>query len=202
MTVCGRGREFVSPPQEIEMNNYAPERMTSYARNGLRPGAHVVSVRPASPGDGERLAGMLARLSGRTVYERFHAPYPRVPDWLLADMLQADHRDGEALVAVAGGEILGHAMYAREGMSTEAEFAIVVEDGWQSRGIGKRLLCELAAGAGRRGVEAFTGSVLGENRRALAAFAAVFPEMRFEMRGGEYQVCVPLRREAACEKVA
>ena len=105
-------------------------------------------------------------------------------------------------MAVAGDEILGHAIYAREGTSTEAEFAIVVEDGWQSRGIGKLLLCELAAGAGRRGVEAFTGSVVGENRRALAAFAAVFPEMRFEMRGGEYQVRVPLRREAAAGRTA
>lgn len=187
------------------MNNYAPERMTSYARNGLRPGvrdARVVWVWPASPGDREGLAGMLARLSGCTIYERFHTPYPRVPDWLLAGMLQADYRDREALVAVAGGEILGHAMYAREGMSTESEFAIVVEDDWQSRGIGKLLLCELAAGAGRRGVEAFTGSVLGENRRALAAFAAVFPDMRYEMRGGENQVRVPLRRETACERVA
>ena len=69
------------------MNYYAPERMTSYARNGLRPGARVVSVRPAAPGDREGLAGMLSRLSGRTIYERFHAPYPRVPDRLLVGML-------------------------------------------------------------------------------------------------------------------
>ena len=184
------------------MNTQVAEKMTLDARSGLRPGAHVVSVRPVSAGDRERLAGMLVRLSGRTIYERFHAPYPRVPDWLLAGMLKSDHRDREALVAVAGGEILGHAMYAREGRGAEAEFAVVVEDDWQSRGVGKLLLCELATGAGRRGIEALTGSVLGENRRALAAFAAVFPGMRYEMRGGEYRVRVPLPRGAACEKVA
>jgi GNAT superfamily N-acetyltransferase len=184
------------------MNTHEPEKTSFDAQTGLRPGAHVVSVRPVSADDRERLAGMLSRLSGRTIYERYHAPYPRVPDWLLAGMLQADQQDREALVAVAGGEILGHAMYAREGMGAEAEFAVVVEDDWQSRGMGKLLLCELAAEAGRRGIEVFTGSVLGENRRALAAFAAVFPGMRYSIRDGEYHVRVPLRREAAGERVA
>jgi GNAT superfamily N-acetyltransferase len=205
MDVRGRERDKASLPEEKNMNAHEPEKTTLGARTGLLPGArgiHAVSVRPVSSGDRERLAGMLARLSGRTIYERFHAPYPRVPGWLLAGMLEVDHRDREALLAVAGGEIVGHAMYAREGKSAEAEFAVVVEDGWRSRGIGKLLLCELAAEAGRRGIETFTGSVLGENRRALAALAAVFLEMRYEMRGGEYQVRVPLRPETACEGAA
>jgi GNAT superfamily N-acetyltransferase len=182
------------------MDTHEPEKMMPDARSGFRRGVRVVSVRPVSPGDRERLAAMLARLSGRTIYERFHAPYPRVPDWLLPGMLEADHRDREALVAVAGGEILGHAMYAREG--AQAEFAVVVEDAWQSRGVGKLLLCELAAEAGRRDIEVFTGSVLGENHRALAAFAAVFPGMRYTMRDGEYQVRVPLPRALTSERVA
>lgn len=187
------------------MNSCEPERTKPGARTGLHRGARgvsLVSVRAVSAGDRENLGAMLARLSGRTIYERFHAPYPRVPDWLVAGMLQADQRDRVALVVVSGGEILGHAMYARDEEGAEAEFAVVVEDGWRSRGIGKLLLCELAAEAGRRGIEALTGSVLGENRRALAAFAAVFPAMRYAMRDGEYQVRIPLPREAAGERVA
>lgn len=152
-----------------------------------------LSVRPVSSGDREALGRMLSRLSPRTIYERFHAPYPRVPAWALAGMVETDHDDREALVAVVGDEIVGHAMYVRGDGEREAEFAVVVEDGWQSRGVGRLLLTELAAKAWSRGIHLFTGPVLGENRRALGALAAVFPGMRYGARGGSYHVRAPLR---------
>jgi GNAT superfamily N-acetyltransferase len=156
-----------------------------------------VSVRPVSSEDRERLGRMLSRISPRTIYERFHAPYPNVPGWALSGMVEADHHDREALVAVARGEIVGHAMYVRGHREREAELAVVVEDGWRSRGIGRQLLDVLAAKAASRGVHLFTGSVLGENRRALGALAAVFPGMRYEVRDGAYQVRAPLREVVA-----
>ena len=164
-----------------------------------------VSVRTVSLEDRERLARMLSRISPRTIYERFHAPYPDVPEWALAGMLEADHDDIESLVAVSGDEIVGHAMYVRSQNGREAEFAVVVEDAWQSRGVGRLLLAELAAKAGSRDIDLFTGSVLGENRRTLGALAAVFPGMRYGVRDGVYQVRAPLRaspHEAAGERVA
>lgn len=164
-----------------------------------------VYVRPVSSGDRETLGAMLSRLSPRTIYERFHAPYPSVPAWALAGMVEADHEEKEALVAVVGGEIVGHAMYVRACKDREAEFAVVIEDGWQSRGVGRLLLDDLAAKAASRGIHLFTGPVLGENRRALNALAAVFPGMRHQVRESAYQVRAPLRsspRDVAEEKVA
>ena len=152
-----------------------------------------VSVRPVSSKDREKLVRMISRISPRTIYERFHAPYPDVPRWALAGMLEADHEDREALVAMVSDEIVGHAMYVRSQNGREAEFAVVVEDGWRSRGVGRLLLTELAAKAASRGIHLFTGPVLGENRRALGALAAVFPGMRYEVRDGAYQVRAPLR---------
>jgi hypothetical protein len=67
-----------------------------------------LSVRPVSVAEGEELDEML---SPRTVYERFHAPYSRVPRWILDGMMEADHYDREAIVAATAGEIVGHAMY-------------------------------------------------------------------------------------------
>jgi GNAT superfamily N-acetyltransferase len=87
----------------------------------------------------------------------------------------------------------GHAMYVRGYRGCEAELAIVVEDGWRSRGIGRQLLDVLAAKAASRGVHLFTGSVLGENRRALGALVTMFPGMCYEVRDGAYQVRAPLR---------
>src|SRR5688500_15122075 len=72
-----------------------------------------LSVRPASTADREALEAMLSRLSARTIYERFHAPYPRVPSWALAGMVEADHDDKEVLVAIVGGGDRGP-RYVRE----------------------------------------------------------------------------------------
>ena len=91
------------------------------------PQADAVLVRPVSPGDEEGLGEMLSRLSQESIYLRFHAPYPRVPGWAVASFADANRPDGESLVAVADGEIVGHAMYVRQG-AEEAEIAVVVED--------------------------------------------------------------------------
>jgi GNAT superfamily N-acetyltransferase len=149
------------------------------------PQGRAVTVRPVSSEDREALGAMLSPLSARTIYERFHAPYPSVPAWALAGMVEADHDEKEALVAVAGEEIVGHAMYVRTGNGREAEFAVVVQDGWRSRGIGRLLL-----------------TVLGENRRALAAQAAVLPEMRYVAKDGSYQVRAPLGSPPHGERAA
>ena len=85
-----------------------------------------VSIRVATPWDGERLHGMLSRLSPETIYRRFHLPYPDVPEWMLAVMLDVDNHDKHFLVAVAEEEIVGHAMYVTVGDGSEAEMAIIV----------------------------------------------------------------------------
>lgn len=107
-------------------------------------------------------------------------PYPVVPGWMLAHLLDPGRHGGEALVAVAGGEIVGHAMYGRpEG--GEAEVAVVVEDGRQSRGVGRLLFSALVARGKTRGIEAFVCSNPEEN---LSKIALGSPE-RAEDRPGK-----------------
>jgi GNAT superfamily N-acetyltransferase len=159
-------------------------------------GTHIdgqVSIRVATPRDHERLRGMFSRTSSETIYRRFHMPYPNVPGWMLALMLDADHHDKEALVAVAEGEIVGHAMCVRLGDGSEAEVAIIVEDRWQSKGVGKLLLSELAERARLRDIEFFTGEVLGQNRRMLGLVDAVFTDSRHEITYGAFRFRAPLR---------
>ena len=159
----------------------------------ILPDGVEVRVRAASLEDEDLLRAMFSRLSPETVYRRFHAPYPRVPGWVLDLFLNVDHRDTESLVAVVDGEVVGHAMFARSsGGREEAEIGIVIEDAWQSKGIGKLLLSRLTAEAQRRDVAAFTGEVLGENRRALGFFSAVFPAAKFMARRGAYHIFAPL----------
>lgn len=178
---------FGAEPREGEREGLVHER------SGM-----PVSVRVATPWDGEGLRRMFSRASSETIFRRFRMPYPEVPERMLALMLDGDHHDKDSLVAVAGDEIVGHAMYVRLGRGNEAEMAIIVEDGWQSKGVGKLLLSDLAARAGSRGIEAFTAEVLVENRRMLR-LAAMFAATSHTIRGGVYHVRIPLpsRRRAA-----
>jgi GNAT superfamily N-acetyltransferase len=175
----------------MTLSGYEEKVGLPVVRGGTRRGAGgSVSVRGLSAGDEDGLRAMFRRLSRETIYRRFLMPYPRVPESLAVHL--ARHTDGRSLVAVGGGGIVGHAMYAGE-TGDEAEVAIVVEDGWQSRGVGKRLLAELARRAAGRGVETFTGVALGENRRVLDLVDAVFAGAGYEIRAGSYDIHMPLK---------
>ena len=73
-----------------------------------------------------------------------------------------------AATAMLGGEtLLGVARYVRDRDSDNAEFAIVIADAWQGRGIGHRLLAKLIEAARRRGVKLLYGEILATNRPML-----------------------------------
>lgn len=165
-------------------NPTVPAKETSDPRCG-----GALRIRPLSATDEEKLRGMLARLSEKSIYRRFHTPYPDVPKWVVSSLSNTNRDDTESLVAVAEGEIVSHAMFVKQG--AEAEFAVVVEDRWQSRGIGRSLLIRLALEAERRGVETLTATVLGENRRVLGLLEAAFPEVERRIKDGAYHVRVP-----------
>jgi len=158
--------------------------MQTEHENGRR-----VSIRELSADDEAALRAMFGRLSRETIYRRFHAPYPRVPEPMLAHLM--GYADGRSVVAVAGDVIVGHAMYAGE--AGEAEMAVVVEDAYQSIGVGKLLLAGLARKAAGRGIATFTGLALGENRRVRGLVDAVFAGARHAPRGGSYHMSMPLR---------
>ena len=72
-----------------------------------------------------------------------------------------------ATTMLGGGEtLIGVARYVLENHQT-AEFAIVVADAWQGRGIGRRLLAKLIEVARRRGVRRLYGEILRMNRQML-----------------------------------
>lgn len=62
--------------------------------------------------------------------------------------------------------LIGVARYALESAG-RAEFAIVIADQWQGRGIGRRLLARLADLARRRGLRSLYGDILSINRPML-----------------------------------
>ena len=85
--------------------------------------------------------------------------------------MSVDYSRDMALAATAmldGETLLGVARYVRDKDNQAAEFALVVADSWQGRGIGSRLLAKLIEAARRRGVKRLYGDILAMNRPMLA----------------------------------
>jgi acetyltransferase len=73
-----------------------------------------------------------------------------------------------AATAMLDGEtLIGVARYVLDKNDESAEFAIVVADAWQGRGIGRRLLGKLIEVARERGLRRLYGEILATNRPML-----------------------------------
>lgn len=171
--------------------------MAASAHGHRRPRPVVgatVTIRAFRPSDHARLGRMFARLSPTTVYRRFAAPAPTAAARLLAFLTAANRPERYALVAVAGGEIVGVASYDREQAGDTAEVALLIEDAWQRRGLGRGLLIALGAAARRQGLTALTARVQGDNRAALALALNTARGVRVELDTGEYRLTIPLAR--------
>ena len=156
----------------------------------------AVAVRPIEPADAYALLRMFDRLSPESIYHRFFSPMPRPRRAALLHLAGLDHELHEALVATTGREIVAVARYDGRPGETDAEVAVIVDDDWQDRGLGTRLLHRLARVGARRGLVAFRATVLGENRRALPFLRRLSSEADVVFRGGEYQIYAPFRRRA------
>ena len=140
----------------------------------------AVATRPVRPDDDALLRRMWPRLSPDTVYRRFHAPVRTLTAETVRHLVTVDHDVREAVVALVGGEVVGVARYDRSALDpTAAEFAILVEDAWQGAGLGRQLLVELIALAGRRGVATLTASVQRDNDRVIGLIRHLLPGSTF-----------------------
>jgi GNAT superfamily N-acetyltransferase len=157
----------------------------------------VIEVRPLADGDRERVAALLRGLSMETMYRRFFS-VPRVDDRLLDLVAHPSECCSEALVAVAGQEIVGLASYDRSvDDPSAADVAVVVSDRWQHHGVGTVLMRKLSGAAARRGIARFTATLLADNRPVVDFVHRTAPDARLHFDGAELAMDLPLRRRVA-----
>lgn len=149
------------------------------------------ALRVIEADDEARLERLFYRLSPESVYRRFFTLYTTPPCGVLHKLVDLDHDTRDAVVALVDGEIVGVARYA-EVAPHEAEVAVVVEDAWQGRGLGPRLLECVTALAKVHGMTALCATVLAENRPAIAMLRSVFPGGTWTPDGTEYEWRVEL----------
>jgi RimJ/RimL family protein N-acetyltransferase len=132
----------------------------------------VITIRPISAADLALEQEFVDGLSASTGYQRLmSARRPSLEE--LTRFTDINHERELALIALTpfhGRERqIGVARYVKEESSpSDAEFAIVLSDDWQGRGLGTRLLVSLLVAAKSHGVRRMVGTTMSENRGMLA----------------------------------
>ncbi|MFA5399610.1 MAG: GNAT family N-acetyltransferase [Dehalococcoidia bacterium] len=127
----------------------------------------VLHLRPIMPDDENRLMAFFLRLSGRTIYLRYHHVLTDLSREEAHQYSNIDYDNTFAVVGIQGEgdneSIIGVGRYWRLSQPNRAEIAFIVEDPHQRKGIGTHLLELLAAAAREHGIGVFEAEVLPEN---------------------------------------
>jgi RimJ/RimL family protein N-acetyltransferase len=152
-------------------------------------------VAPLHVDDRGRFLGGLSRLSADSLYKRFLTPIERFSESELRYLLEVDHRDHEALLAVDEdtGEAIGVGRFVRLPDDPDAaEAAVIVVDDWQGRGLGKALSRLLAERALQLGITRFEALLLIENEAMMSLLESLGPVETLSRDGAAVAVEVTL----------
>jgi GNAT superfamily N-acetyltransferase len=133
----------------------------------LKAGTVNVTIRQVGEGDLLDLTDMFARCSSQTIYRRFHGYVRTFPEPYFSDAMKGDPRHFTLvaetpgrIVALASRVTLDHPLAGGAGgrppasQQSTCEVGILIEDDYQRKRIGTRLLDTLLTHAGTRTVRA------------------------------------------------
>ncbi len=170
--------------------------MSSDVVDVILRGGETLRLRPPRDTDTGEILEFFGALSQRSVYLRFHG-FPRLGPEVAEQLVDPNWTERGALVGTfveAGRErIVAVGNYVRLRDPAVAEAAFAVADEYQRRGIGTRLVEQLAERAGREGIERIVAEVMAENRGMLGVFEALGFELSREFAGGEVEIAFPTK---------
>lgn len=164
------------------------------SRVALRDG-RVALVAPLYPDDRHRYLKGFEKVSAESLYTRFMSPVERLSESQLRYLLDVDHRNHEALLAVdeEGGDAVGVGRFVRLADAPDmAEAAVLVVDDWQGYGLGKALCRLLAERAREVAVSRFEALLLVENEAMMALLSSLGPVRTVSQDGATIAVEVTL----------
>jgi acetyl coenzyme A synthetase (ADP forming)-like protein len=160
----------------------------------LRDG-RTLRLRPPGKGDTDALVEFFGRLSPESRYLRFHG-IAAVDSRLAHLFVEPDWNERGALLGSLADDgterVVALASYARLRDPAGAEVAFAVEDELQGRGIGTRLLEQLALLGAEHGLEYFVAEVLPRNTAMLKVLGDAGFEVTRALEDGTYEVRVPI----------
>jgi len=162
----------------------------------LKDGSRIL-LRPVRGEDTERWLAFVSRLSPRTMYLRFHY-MPTLGPEDATRFCTVDYRDAFAFVAEVLREqrqdIVAIGRYYRLPNKHSAEVAFAIEDAYQGRGIGTKLMEWLANVARENDITTFEADVLAENEEMMTVFRDYGFHITSELEADVYHVTFPIAR--------
>ena len=160
------------------------------------PGVGDFKIRAIRPTDAALLKELFAALSPRSVYMRFFSPLKQLSDDMLVRLTQIDYDKQIALVAVQAQDAQEHMLAVVRVIETidsqNAEFAVLVKDAFQGKGIGACLLLRSLGIARLRGIKTICGLVLAENTQMLALGRKLDFKVKRIPQSTEYELTITL----------
>jgi len=152
-----------------------------------------IPIRPIQSADADALQRFHLGLSAYSIYLRHVHALPRLTDDQLSYFTQLDGVYRFAIVALdpnAPTEIIAVVRYEGSPGSDRAEYAALVTDSWQGKGLGSAMTRSLISAALQRGIRHFFALVLPENIRMMSLLRDLgYPERtRFEDGIAEIEV--------------
>lgn len=139
--------------------------LTEYWIDSLNDRSHVL-IRPLQAQDWEREFQFIKRLSPEARRARFLNSFSEPSAELMEQLMDVQYPSSMAYVALVhdNGEVreIGVARYAQT-HGQHCEFAVVVADDWQRKGLGRVLMEHLMAAARRNGFKQMQATDLASN---------------------------------------
>ena len=130
-----------------------------------------ITVRPIRPEDAKIEQTFVQNLSVQSKYFRFMQGLHELTPQMLVRFTQIDYDRELALIAVISEKDreveIGVARYVMTPDGESCEFALVISDEWQQKGIGSRLLTYLMEAAKTKGFKTMAGEILASNSAML-----------------------------------
>jgi acetyl coenzyme A synthetase (ADP forming)-like protein len=168
-----------------------------YETEVLLKDGSMILLRPIKEDDVERWLDFISRLSDRTKYLRFHS-VPKLGREDAIRFCSVDYDNAFAFVAEVlrdrRRDIIAIGRYYRIPYKPSVEVAFVIEDAYQGKGIGTKLIEWLANVARHSGITTFEASVLAENTEMMNVFKDYGFHVTSEREENEYHVSFPIAR--------
>lgn len=151
-----------------------------------------VTIRPICPEDAKLEQDFIHQLSPQSRYFRFMGNIQELSLKMLVRFTQIDYDREMALVATSKEIITGIARYVTNPDFQTCEFAIVIADAWQGKGLGYRLMEHLIKVAKERGLKIMSGTIFSSNTNMLSLVNALGFSMETDQDDPHIQIASKL----------
>jgi acetyltransferase len=176
--IASSGERVKRPYDHLAIRPYPSE----FESNVTLPDGTAIHLRPIRPEDEPQWRAMLGRCSDESIWSRFHVLFKEATHEMATRFCFLDYDREIAIVAETVGnnhsKIVAVGRLVADADHQTAEFALLVEDAWQNRGLGTAIARHCMAIAEPWGVQQLVAETTVEERR----MAAILRKMGFTLK--------------------